>query len=67
MHKTALKLSAASLIAVIAGGCLGSTGIKVEGCTVFAPIYGSKKDTLETRNQVDAHNAKGIGACGWKP
>jgi hypothetical protein len=47
--------------------CAASTAIKVEGCTVFAPIYGSKKDTTGTRAQVDAHNAKGVGACGWQP
>ena len=67
MLKTALKLSAASLIAAMTAACVGSTVIKVDGCTIFAPIYGSKKDTDETRRQVDAHNAEGIGACGWEP
>jgi hypothetical protein len=46
--------------------CAASTAIKVDGCTIFGPIYGSKKDTDGTRSQVDAHNAKGVGACGWK-
>lgn len=36
-----------------------------DGCTIFRPIHGSKNDTQKTRNQVDQHNARGIGACGW--
>lgn len=55
------------MIAAMTAACAASTVIKVEGCTVFAPIYGSKKDTEGTRKQVDAHNAKGIGACNWAP
>lgn len=53
-------------IALLLAGC-ASTTVKVDGCTIFSPVYGSKKDTADTRKQVDAHNAKGIGACGWKP
>jgi hypothetical protein len=37
-----------------------------DGCRIFAPISGSSRDTAETRAQVDQHNAKGVGACGWK-
>lgn len=54
-------------MAVIVAGCANSTAIKIDECPIFAPIRGSKKDTTQTITQVDAHNAKGIGACGWKP
>jgi hypothetical protein len=38
----------------------------IDGCRIFSPIRGSPaKDTPETQAQVDAHNAKGVGACGW--
>lgn len=56
------KLIALSL--VIAAGSCSSTAI--DGCGIFAPISGSKLDTPETRAQVDQHNARGVGACGWK-
>lgn len=65
MRKSVLKLSVASLIAVIVAACQAS--IATDGCSIFSPIYGSKQDTAGTRSQVDAHNAKGVGACGWKP
>lgn len=53
-------------VGLLLSACVSSTAIKVDGCTVFAPIYGSQKeDSTETMRQVDAHNAKGIGACGW--
>ncbi len=51
-------------VALTAAGCSSSTAI--DGCRIFAPIYGSSRDTAETRAQVDQHNAKGVGACGWK-
>lgn len=39
----------------------------IDGCRIFSPIRGApSKDTPETQAQVDAHNAKGVGACGWK-
>ncbi len=38
----------------------------IDGCRIFSPIRGSKLDTELTRQQVDQHNAKGVGACGWK-
>ena len=46
-------------------GCSNSTA--TDGCRIFKPIYGAKADTPETRSQVDTHNARGVGACGWKP
>ena len=50
--------------AVIALASCSSTVI--DGCRIFSPIRGSPaKDTPETQAQVDAHNAKGVGACGW--
>lgn len=50
--------------ALTAAGCAGST--VTGGCRIFSPIYGSSRDTAETRAQVDQHNAKGVGACGWR-
>lgn len=43
----------------------GCATARVDGCGIFGPIRGSKLDTPETRAQVDEHNAKGVGACGW--
>lgn len=60
-------MSAAVSIAAMMAACAASTAIKVETCAIFAPIHGSKKDTPPTRAQIDAHNAKGVGACGWTP
>lgn len=55
----------ACAVALTAAGCSSSTGV-IDGCRIFSPIYGSSRDTPETRAQVDQHNAKGVGACGWK-
>ena len=38
----------------------------IDGCAIFGPLRGSKQDTPETRSQIDEHNAKGVGACGWR-
>ncbi|WP_377846992.1 hypothetical protein [Bosea sp. UC22_33] len=39
----------------------------IDGCRIFSPIRGApSEDTPETQRQVDAHNARGAGACGWK-
>lgn len=54
----------ACAVALTAAGCVNSTAI--DECRIFAPIYGSSRDTTETRAQVDQHNAKGVGACKWK-
>lgn len=54
----------ACAVALTAAGCSSSTVI--DSCRIFAPIYGSSGDTAETRAQVDQHNAKGVGACGWR-
>lgn len=52
-------------MALTAAGCSSSTVI--DGCRIFAPIAGApSKDTPETMAQIDQHNAKGIGACGWR-
>ena len=51
--------------ALAAAGC-AQTSV-TDQCTIFVPIYGSKNDTQLTRQQVDQHNARGIGACGWGP
>jgi hypothetical protein len=59
-----LKLSCAALIAATVAACQAST---VTECRVFAPINGSKLDTERTRHQIDRHNARGVGACGWRP
>lgn len=42
-------------------GCVTPTVI--DGCRIFAPIAGSP-----TRDSpaIDQHNAKGVGACGWR-
>lgn len=53
------------VVALTAAGCQASTVI--DGCRIFSPIHGSSRDTIETRSQVDQHNARGVGACGWKP
>ena len=34
-------------------------------CEVARPITYSAKDTPETRQQVRAHNARGVAVCGW--
>lgn len=54
----------ACAVALTAAACVSSTG--TDGCRIFSPIYGSARDTPETRSQVDQHNAKGVGACKWK-
>lgn len=59
-----LKLSCAALIAATVAGCQALT---VTECRIFDPIRASKTDTDGTRKQVDRHNAKGVGACGWRP
>lgn len=59
-----MHLTCAIIIAALLAGCT-TASVKVDGCTIFSPIYGSKQDTAGTRSQVDAHNARGIGACGW--
>jgi len=66
MLKSALTLSCVALIAAMMAACAPSI-VTTDGCTIFRPIYGSKNDTPKTRDQVDQHNARGIGACGWKP
>jgi hypothetical protein len=39
----------------------------IDGCRIFAPIAGSPShDTPATMAQIDQHNAKGVGACGWR-
>jgi hypothetical protein len=60
--RLAKKLIACAVVLTVAA-CGNSTVI--DGCRIFAPIHGSSKDTSETRAQVDNHNAKGVGACGW--
>lgn len=51
--------------AVIALASCSSTVI--DGCRIFSPIRGAPtEDSVKTMAQVDAHNAKGVGACGWK-
>lgn len=47
----------------------GSTTLSnaTDGCLVFEPIRASHLDTVDTRRQVAAHNAKGMVACGWRP
>ena len=52
-----------ALICLLLGGC--ATPV-IDGCAIFGPIHGSKQDTPETRSQIDEHNAKGVGACGWR-
>lgn len=54
-------------LAFIAALALAGCGTKPNECQIFSPIRGSKADTAETRQQVDVHNAKGVGACSWKP
>lgn len=61
--RLALTKKLIAFAAVIALGSCNSTGI--DGCAIFGPISGSKLDTPQTRAQVDEHNAKGVGACGW--
>lgn len=46
---------------------LGACASKVDECSIFSAIRGSSRDTAETRQQVDVHNAKGVGACKWRP
>jgi hypothetical protein len=60
-----LKKSWIVCLAAMTAACVGST--ETDQCTIFVPIYGSKNDTQLTRQQVDQHNARGIGACGWGP
>jgi hypothetical protein len=35
-------------------------------CDAAKPIYWSAKDTRQTKEQADAHNARGKARCGWK-
>ena len=47
--------------------CFALAGCPTTGeCDIFAPIRASKADTAATRQQVDIHNARGVGACGWR-
>ena len=62
--RTPLAKRSIACAAVIALASCNS--IVADGCTIFGPIHGSKLDTPETRTQVDEHNAKGVGACGWR-
>lgn len=50
-------------VALTAAACSNST--VTDGCRIFSAIHGSSRDTPETRSQVDQHNARGVGACGW--
>ena len=46
-------------------GC--GTPTVIDGCRIFAPIAGSPaRDSPATMAQIDQHNAKGVGACGWR-
>lgn len=62
-----LRLVLTVSLIVCAAAMLAACGpsIAIDGCKIFGPIRGSKLDTAETRLQVDEHNAKGVGACGW--
>lgn len=54
----------ACCVAIALASCSSTV---IDGCRIFSPIHGSpSRDTSETQAQVDAHNAKGVGACGWK-
>ena len=55
----------ACAVALTAAACSNSTVI--DGCRIFAPIAGSPaQDSAATMAQIDQHNAKGVGACGWR-
>ena len=54
-----------ALILTSASGCVGSTATD-SFCLIAVPIYGdSEKDTPETMEQIDSHNAVGVELCGW--
>lgn len=59
-----MKHLMAILAAVTLTGCASAT--VTSGCQIFRPLHGSKQDTAGTREQIDRHNARGIGACGWE-
>jgi len=35
-------------------------------CKTATPLYFSKSDTLQTREEIDTHNKIGKALCGWK-
>ena len=50
---------------LIIPGC-GASIVTDSACLVFEPIYGDPvKDTAETMEQIDEHNAVGVEICGW--
>lgn len=54
-------------VALAVSGCAVSTATDAGPpfCLAAEPIYGSPRDTEETRVQIDAHNAVGARFCGW--
>lgn len=55
------------IVLLIALSLAACTAAPIDGCRIFSPIAGSpSQDSPATMAQVDQHNAKGVGACGWR-
>lgn len=54
---------ALSVILITLSGCASGTRVTDTFCLKYEPVYSSKRDTEETRRQIDRNNAVYLEQC----